>query len=350
MPREALHTFIRQLKESTAYKDHVGVRTVVDETTQIIAALSEEDGGLQLREEIQRLHERIVPLLHGTVTPRGKEKKGLPAEALAKVGNSINPKEAETIMGRDYFFGAEAVAKAFPGIPLKPEQIPAIPFSKEDLQRAKELGDSLRLRVNKAPGNGNLSMEKMQELLQPTFDQKNKGKVLYKTDWYEGEDFFKEAPELCWVLTSDGIIPDSEDKDYLQQTEHIAEYLRETVYKGKKLPQQYVDAIKEMETQKDEIRRLIDANDWQKAAEKLANLTLNKLTRRVPVEVLYDMLVTFQNGDKRHLEDFYDWTGVRSSDGRLVSVGRFAPGGVYVNRCSPYRSYDALGVVLARKF
>ncbi len=340
MPREVLHTFIRQLKESTAYKDHVGVRTVVDETVQRIAALSEEDGGPQLREEIQSLHERIVPLLHGTNAPKGKERKG----------NSINPKEAETIMGRDHFFGAEAVAKAFPGIPLKPEQIPAIPFSKEDLQRAKELGDSLRLRVSKAPGNGNLSMEKMQELLQPTFDQKNEGKVLYDTDWYEGEDFFKEAPELCWVLTSDGIIPDSEDKDYLQQTEHIAEYLRETVYKGKKLPQQYSDAIKEMETQKDEIRRLIDANDWQKAAEKLANLTLNKLTRRVPVEVLYDMLVTFQNGDKRHLEDFYDWTGVRSSVGRLVHVGPFDPDGVGVDDWSPSGSDDALGVVLARKF
>jgi len=332
--------FIRQLKESTAYKDHVDVRTVVDETVQRIAALSEEDGGPQLREEIRSLHERIVPFLHGTGAPKGKEKKG----------NAINPKEAETIMGRDRFFGAEAVRKAFPGILLKPEQIPAIPFSKEDLLRAKELGDSLRLRVSKAPGNGNLNMEKMQELLQPTFDQKNEGKILYDTDWYEGEDFFKEAPELCWVLTSDGIIPDSEDKDYLQQTEHIALYLRETVYKGKKLPQQYADAIKEMEAQKDEIRRLIDNDDWQEAAEKLANLKLNKLTRRIPVEVLYDMLVTFQNGDKRHLEDFYDWTCVRSSGGCLVGVGDFDRGGVSVGRDQPGNSDGNLGVVLARKF
>ena len=330
MPREVLHTFIRQLTESTAYKDHVGVRSIVDETVRRIAALPEEGGGPMLREEIRGLHERIVPLLHGTTTPKKKERKG----------EAINPKEAETIIGADHFFGAEAVRKAFPGVPLKPEQIPAIPFSREDLQRAKELGDSLRLRVNKAPGNGNLNMKKMQELLQPTFDKKNGGKVLYDTDWYEGEDFFTEAPELCWVLTSDGIIPDSEDKDYLQQTEHIAEYLRDTVYQGKKIPQQYEEAMKELDSQKDEIRRLIDNDDWQEAAEKLANLKLNKLTRRVPVEVLYDMLVTFQNGDKRHLEDFYDWTCVRSSGGLLVGVGGFDPDG----------SNDDLGVVLARKF
>jgi len=198
MPREVLHTFIRQLKESTAYKDHVGVRSVVDETVRRIAALPEENGGPMLREEIRGLHERIVPLLHGTITAKRKEKKG----------EAINPKEAETIIGADHFFGAEAVRKAFPGVPLKPEQIPAIPFSKEDLQRAKELGDSLRLRVSKAPGNGKLNMQKMQELLQPTFNQKNEGKILYDTDWYENEDFFTEEPELCWVLTSDGIIPD----------------------------------------------------------------------------------------------------------------------------------------------
>ena len=327
MPPELLHTFIRQLKESAAYKDHVGVRSVVDETVRRIAALPEEGGGPMLREEIRGLHERIVRLLHGTIAPKRKEKKG----------EGISPKEAETLIGADHFFGAEAVRKAFPGVPLKPEQIPAIPFSREDLQRAKELGDSLRLRVNKAPGNGKLNMQKMQEWLQPAFDQKNEGKILYDTDWYESEDFFTEEPELCWVLTSDGIIPDSEDKDYLQQTEHVAEYLRDTVYQGKKIPQQYADAIKEMDSQKDEIRRLIDANKWQEAAEKLANLKLNKLTRRVPVEVLYDMLVTFQNGDKRHLKDFYDWTGVRSSGGRLVGVGEFDPGGVYVNSWSPKR-------------
>ncbi|OGJ55472.1 hypothetical protein A3D88_04405 [Candidatus Peribacteria bacterium RIFCSPHIGHO2_02_FULL_52_16] len=340
MPREARHTFIRQLRETTAYKGDVTVRSVVDETIGRIAGLPEQGTGELLRQEICTLRDLVMPLLQGTKAPKRRERKG----------EAINPKEAETIIGADHFFGAEAVRKAFPGVPLKPEQIPAIPFSREDLQRAKELGDSLRLRVNKAPGNGKLNMKRMQELLQPTFDQKNEGKVLYDTDWYESEDFFMEEPELCWVLTSDGIIPDSEDKDYLQQTEHIAEYLRDTVYQGRKIPQQYADAIKEVNSQKDEIRRLIDNGDWQEAAEKLANLKLNKITRRIPVEVLYDMLVTFQNGDKRHLEDFYDWTPVRSSDGGLVDVGRFAPDGVGVNDWRPNDSDGALGVVLARKF
>ena len=340
MPREALHSFIRQLQESTAYRDHVGVRTVVDETVRRIAALPEEGAGTLLREEIHTLRDQLIPLLQGTKAPKRKEKKG----------EAVSPKDAEAIMGKDRFFGIEAVRKAFPGITIKPEQIPSIPFSKEDLERAKELGDSLRLRVDKAPGKGKLNMQKMQELLQPVFDQSGEGKVLYDTDWYENEDFFTEAPELCWVLTSDGVIPDSEDKDYLEQTEHIAEYLRDTVYQGKKLPQQYADAIKELDAQKDDIRQLIDDDNWEEAAKRLADLTLNKLTRRIPVEVLYDMLVSFQNGGKRHLEDMYDWTCVRSSDGRLVIVGDFDRGGVVVSHDRPGFSDGYLGVVLARKF
>jgi len=340
MPNEAVQTFIRQLKESTAYKDHVAVRDIIDETARRICVLPEENVGPMLREEIRGLHERIIPLLEGAGAPKRKEKKG----------EAVTVQEAERIMGKEHFFGADTVRKTFPGIPLKPEQIPAIPFSKDDLKRAKELGDSLRLRVNKAPGNGKLHMQKMQELLQPTFDQKNEGKVLYDTDWYESEDFFTEAPELCWVLTSDGIIPDSEDKDYLQQTEHIAEYLRDTVYQGKKIPQQYAEAIKELDAEKVKIRNLIDSGSWEEAAKQLANLKLNKLTRRIPVEVLYDMLVTFQNGDKRDLEDMYDWTAVRSSGGSLVDVGYFDRDGVNVRYDLPGHSNDNLGVVLSRKF
>lgn len=278
--------------------------------------------------------------LRGASEPKGKEKGG----------ETTSPKEAETIIGADHFFGAEAVRKAFPGVILEPEGIPAIPFSREDLQRAKELGDSLRLRVSKAPDNGKLNIQKMSELLQPTFDRNNEGKILYDTDRYKKESFFTQELELCWVLTSDGVIPDSVGKDYLQQTERIAEYLRCTVYQGIKIPQQYEEAIKELDSEKDEIRRLINNEDRQEAAEKLANLKLNKLARRVPAEVIYDILVSFQNGNKRHLEHHYDWTSVRSSDGDLVDLGNVSPIGVAVDHWSPSFLNDELGVVLARKF
>ncbi len=345
MPNEALQTFIRQLKESTAYKDHVGVRTVVDETVRRIAALPEEGRGEMLREEIRGLHERVVPLLHGTGVPTGGPKRK------EKKGEAISPREAESIIGSDRFFGLDAVRKAFPSIPeLRADQLPPITFSKEDLKRAKELGHSLRLRLNKVPGGNDISMKKMQELLQPTFDQKKAGKVLYDTDWYKDEDFFGARPDVCWVLTSDEVIPNSEDKDYLEQTELIAEYLPDTVYQGKKLPQEYADAIKELDAQKDAIRALIDNDDWQEAAKKLAGLKLNQLTRRVPTEVLYDMLVTFQANGKRNLEGMYDWTPVLSSGGGLVYVGGFARGGVRVDFDPPGCSIGGLGVVLSRKF
>lgn len=340
MSKEAIQTFVRQLKESTAYKDHVGVRTIVDETVGRIAVLPEEGSGEMLREEIHGLHERIAQLLHGSGAPKKKEKKG----------KSISPQEAASVIGSDHFFGLESVQSTFPGI-IKLKDLPPIQFSRADLQRAKELGHSLRLRIGQMSDGTGLTMKRMHTQLQDAFDQAGNGKILYDTSWYESEQFFAaDTPALSWVLTSDDVLPDSAGKDYLQQTELIAGYLKDTVYQGNTLPQQYADAIRELDAEKEQIRALIDNNDWQQAAEKLADLKLNQLTRRVPADVLYDLIVTFQKNGQRNLEGMYDWTCVRSSDGDLVGVGSFDAEGALVVDDRPGRSSGHLGVVLSRKF
>ncbi|MCB9808704.1 hypothetical protein H6770_05650 [Candidatus Peribacteria bacterium] len=334
MPNEALQTFVQQLQDSDAYRRDTRVRTIINEGIQRISALSEDSNGAELRREIRGLQSRIAPLLRQS-NSRPERRGGVSIE------------EAKAILGDDHFFGLESLD----GIALAPADIPPIPFSAADLERAKELGSSLRLRSDKAPDNANLTMQKMHEMLQPEFDQAGNGQILYDTDWYENEAFFTNAvPEVSWALTSNEVIPDSEDKDYLEQTELIAQYLQGTVYAGSQLPQEYAEAIEELNTQKDEIRSLIEADEWQQAAERLEALKLNKLTRRTPTEVLYDMLVTFKKNGQRHLEDCYDWTGTRDSDGYLVIVGGFGSEGVHVAYDDPDYSSDYLGVVLSRKF
>jgi len=325
---------MQQLQDSDAYCRDTRVRTIIDEGIQRISALSEESSGAELRREIRGLQSRIAPLLRQT-NSRPERHGGVSIE------------EAKAILGDDHFFGSESLD----GIALAPADIPSVPFSAADLERAKELGHSLRLRVDKAPDNSNLTMQKMHEMLQPEFDQAGNGQILYDTDWYENEAFFTDAvPEVSWALTSNEVIPDSEDKDYLEQTELIAAYLEETVYAGSQLPEEYAEAIEEMNTQKDEIRSLIEADEWQQAAERLEALKLNKFTRRTPTEVLYDMLVTFKKNGQRYLEDRYDWTGVRDSGGSLVDVGVFDSEGVSVSGGDPDDSNVDLGVVLSRKF
>jgi len=250
--------------------------------------------------------------------------------------------EAKEIFGKDCL-GPDEIFKAF-DIALKSEEIPDIHFSREELEKAKELNQFLVLRTDKAPDGEPLTMEKINNLLKKEFEDDKKGKVLYDRDWYKDEDFFKEqTPEINWALVSKEVIPDSTSKNYLQQTEIIVNYLKTNVFKDKDLPKQYQEAIKEFEEQKDEIQKLIDS-DWKTAAEILEGLKITQLTRQTPVETLYDLLIYFQNNEERLLEDKYTWTRCRSSGGGLVRVGSFVSDGVDVYGWLPGRVHSSLGV------
>jgi len=260
---------------------------------------------------------------------------------------------AKEIMGED-FFATEQIEKAF-GIKVKPEQIPEIPFKREDLERAKELNQFLILRVDKTNDGKPLTMAKMNELLKGKV--KDGTKALYSDDgsgkikddaWYKDEDFIlKETPKLSWALTSKEVISNSSDKNYLDQTTEIVNYLKNDVFKGKEIPAEFQGAIAEFEKAKDEIARLLN-DDWKKAAEKLEGLALTKLTRQTPAETLYDIFVYFQNKGERLLENMYTWTSRRASDGELVIVGRFDADGADVYCYTPDYSYGNLGVAFSR--
>ena len=175
-----------------------------------------------------------------------------------------------------------------------------------------------------------------------------KGKILYDTDWYKDEKFFtKDTPRAKWALVSKTLVPDSTGKNYLQQTEVIAEYIKNKAFKGGSLPSQYQDAIREYDGQKEAIATLLSSN-WQEAAKRLAALKLNQMTRQTPAESLYDFLVYFQNKDQRLLENMYAWTSGLTSDGNLVYLGSFDSGGANVDVWGPDYSDSSIGVVLSR--
>lgn len=260
---------------------------------------------------------------------------------------------AKEVMGEE-FFGYQEVGKAF-GIEVSPENVPEIPFSREELERAKELNQFLVLRVDKAPDGKPLSLQKINEILKGKVSDGSK--LLYADDgkggiqsdsWHKNEEFSKnEAPRLAWALVSKEVIPNSTSKNYLQQTEELVNYIKNSVFKGKEIPDEYQEAIKEFEKEKDGIGKII-SSEWQKAAEKLSNLKISQLTRQNPAEVLYDIAIYFQNKGERILENKYSWTSSRASDGRLVRVGAFDADGVGVVRWLPGLSDDSFGVAFSR--
>jgi hypothetical protein len=256
--------------------------------------------------------------------------------------------EALEILGPDSAFGPAQVEHTF-GTKLEYKDIPPIPFTREELERAKELGQFLILRVDKAADGKPLTMKMMEEILTPKFAKDKKVKVRQdKNTWHLAEDFYtKETPTLRWALVSKEIIPNS-GENYLQQTETIIGYLKKDVFKDQDIPQMFKDVIAQFESQKQSIAGIIKS-DRQEAAELLENLDITKLTRQTPVEVLYDLMVAFDNTGIRYLRDnYYTWTSRRTSRGRLVDLGDFDPTGAVVDACVPGVLAMSIGVVIAR--
>jgi len=284
------------------------------------------------------------------------EKKNQKTESRQENHQGTSLEKAAEIMGVD-FFGPAAIEKTF-GIQLEQCDIPAIPFSEAELERAEELGQFLILRVNQTADGQPLTMENMNQMLANEFKTANKGKILYKTDdsgqieddaLYRNEDFFlKETPKLSWALVTKEVIPDSLNKNYLEQTTEIVNYLQKEVFADQEMPKEYDKAITDFENVKDEIAELISQGNWQKAAELLEGLAITKSTRQTPVEALYDILVYFQNTGDRLLKETYTWTRRCDSGGEFVDVGDAGDEGVDVPVDGSGDRYDDLGVFFSR--
>ncbi|MBI5077564.1 hypothetical protein HZB94_04255 [Candidatus Falkowbacteria bacterium] len=158
----------------------------------------------------------------------------------------ITVEMARELLGRENVLGPEEVERTF-GVRL--EEVPEIPFSSKELERARELGQFLVLRVDKAPDGQPLTMKKMNELLEDKFKKGNKGKILCDPSdpsWYQAEEFYiSDAPELHWALVSRETIPNSTNKNYLQQTQELVRYLTDKVFKDQPIPPEYQEAIDE---------------------------------------------------------------------------------------------------------
>lgn len=257
-------------------------------------------------------------------------------------------KEAKEILGND-FLGPEEIKAAFLD-QVEISEVPSIPFSKEELEKARELEQMLILRIDKAKDGSDLTMEKIHSILNGKI--KDGAKVLYSVDWYKDEEFYKkDKPEPSWALVSKEAVPDSSNKNYLEQTEILANYLRNEVFKVSIMPAKYGEALREFEKEKSSIARIVESDkesEWKEAARKLEALKLNQLTRQSPTEALYDLIVRYQQTGERLMENMYTWTKRRGSVGILVCVGDFRSVGVYVHGYRPDGSPDSLGVSFSR--
>ncbi len=227
-------------------------------------------------------------------------------------------REAKEIFGKD-FLGPEAVKTTY-GVELDSEElqeIENIPFSREDLEQAKQLGMMLVLRVPRL-GEGKTEKPLTIDQIRERFSggdtlggpKKKKQKMFYRAKgegWYDAEEFAtQETPKLGWGLVMKSVLPDSLGKDWDQQEEVLKKWAKQ--------------------------------NKIDPASVK----------RRTPVEIAYDTFLYYGENKESLLEDKWDWSGVRSSGGHFVGVGGFDSGGLGVSGGARGRSGSSLGVCPSR--
>lgn len=296
--------------------------------------------------------EVITRITEGPVVVHSVDEHRRIFEADTSAERTATIEEAESIMGKEGFLGPKDVEKVFG---VKVDRVPAIPFTKAELASAREFGQQLILQVDTISGETGLLGKREGALtidtLRKRFDKKKAhdgGEMIYDQDWYKEEAFFKdEKPRVGWKLTTKEAIRDSESKNYLEQTDVIADYLVKNTFEKIPMPPEYRAAIDEWKKKRPEIEKLM-SSDWQAASKALEELAITKLTRETPVEALYRLIL--QNGarSEKLLPSMYTWTGRRDSGGHLVLVGYFDSDGVGVSDDAPVNSHSPLGVCLSR--
>jgi len=281
----------------------------------------------------------LFQLLSEVTDPKGPFE--LTPEIKAQLDN------AKKIFGPDYM-GPEQIEEAWGSWP---EQIPPLPesFTPERLKRAKKLGMMLILHLDKTPGDTPWTMESMQF----EFGDADK-RIPYAMGEFKSDDFYdKDTSRFGWKLVGKKVLPNSCYKDEVQQLEIIANYLKNTLFKGMKLPAAYKAAIDEFKAKKDEICKLIKDKNLPEAAKMIEALTLSKLTCGLPVEYMQTFETYYQNRTKNR-EEFLLYENAfqtmrRSNRGDLVHF--YCPHaygvGAYDTQSEEGGSYKGIFLMLA---
>jgi len=244
--------------------------------------------------------------------------------------------------GTDFFDAPEL--KLTYGMDLDPTVV--LPFSEAELAQARKLGQVLVRFTSKTKDGASMTMKGIHDQFGNQLSEDDK--LMYDTDWYQGEKFFTdETPADGFKLVTRQVIPDSTDEDYLGQTAIIADYVRDEIYEGQELPAEYAQAIEEFEAERERLQKLVN-KDWQEGAKQSAELKLNQLFRPTPVELTYCAPLFYRINQEFLLPGKYAWTKVRSSSGCLVRVGYGDSEGVRVGSDDPGSSLSYLGVVVSR--
>ncbi|OHA41015.1 MAG: hypothetical protein A3G59_00740 [Candidatus Taylorbacteria bacterium RIFCSPLOWO2_12_FULL_47_20] len=263
---------------------------------------------------------------------------------------TTSPRRAREIM-KDRVLGAEDVRQVF-GVKMDE---PPIPIPEALLER---LGNEGRLILYTNRWNNRKPMTPLSMVERFENKKQDSTKILCGFDpdgWKRRENFFiKETPSLKWRLVMDKPLPNSTNKNYLQQTLRLGDYLKKLYGKKNPMPPVIAAMVKEAKELETDISPAVESWDdtlWKPAAEKLSLLPLNRHFRESLPELIYRLVLLDRARGVQLLQHMYSWTNSRSSGGVLVLGGRFDAVGAVVDRLGPWFANSDTGLFLsAEKF
>lgn len=280
---------------------------------------------------------------------------------------------AKKILGKN-LLGPEEIKNTF-GINLKDTDpcIPySIPYTVDQLKKAKLSNKLLVFFTSKTNGGELLDIESMINLtrkrLQPIIGiGENETLRNYSSSIsVKGETLPLQRPYSdFWALVNTKFVPGSVGKNYLDQTEKIAEYLQNDLVPNIKEPLrlyqykkfQYYQAIEEFNKEKSDIRNIMSKHYKKNdACEKLISLQINQLRLSV-TEYVYIELISLLINNKRFLKTHsgittrtytpFSHLGKNFND-HLIAIGNKAmnhiPYGIY--NWEPYDYDPEIGVII----
>lgn len=264
---------------------------------------------------------------------------------------TVTIEKAKELIGVGNFFGLEEAKKAF-DVDLKEEQIPKIPFSAAELERARELDQILILRIGRDTKGNFLALETMAEAeLYPKF---------HGSDWCKDETFMYRGINTQWALVSKNFVSNSDNKkNYLEQTELLVAHLKEVVFEDQAIPRQLQKAIDQFE---EYMRMNFEGKSKAEIKEKMemildnsgepTSLLVNQLCRQTPVEAVYDSTVYMLNtGKELMLPNEYLWSNDvarKSNVGHIIAISNYTINGIEIYRYAAHKERAHLGTIFAR--
>ena len=268
--------------------------------------------------------------------------------------------------GKEFFLGPRDLEQAF-GFKLEAKDIPELPFSQEEIERHRQLGDILILNLDKTPDGTPLTIEEMAgRAMQnggnvierdaagnPTKyllykDQFDENGNLKSASWLSNKtEIKKQTPKPGWQFVSPGILPDSTDKNYLAQTELLIENARSNFFDGN-FPPEYREAEEEFNQKKAFIEELIKSYNYVQAVKDLSALKISQLLREPMQNTILRYLVSFKKGQQLFTDRKYSWSGSASTADNFLRFGDAGASGADVSKSGPGLSDGSLGVVSSR--